>query len=176
MNFKDIGVRELAEYVGKHLHRNDVEAVLVGGACVSIYTENKYMSYDLDFITYETMRKVKKILEGIGFVYDDKKYFIHKDCKFFLEFVSPPIAIGDEPVTQFKTLKSNTGAIKILTPTDCVKDRLAAYIHWDDEQSLEQALMVAKNQKIDISNIKYWAKKEPNGKKTQEFFNRLGIA
>ena len=27
-----------------------------------------------------------------------------------------------------------------LTPTDAVKDRLAAFFHWSDRQSLEQAL------------------------------------
>ena len=30
-----------------------------------------------------------------------------------------------------------------MTPTDSVKDRLAAYYHWNDQQALEQAIMVA---------------------------------
>jgi len=36
----------------------------------------------------------------------------------------------------------------LLTPTDCVKDRLAAYFFWNDLQSLGQAVMVVKEIKL----------------------------
>jgi len=41
-----------------------------------------------------------------------------------------------------------------------VKDRLAAYFHWNDRQSLEQALLVAKAQPVDIKEIRRWSKAE----------------
>ncbi|MDI6740798.1 MAG: hypothetical protein QME74_10605 [Candidatus Edwardsbacteria bacterium] len=47
-------------------------------------------------------------------------------------------------------MKLPTGRLHLLSPTDCVKDRLAAYFHWNDRQSLEQAGLVADNRKIDI--------------------------
>jgi len=57
-----------------------------------------------------------------------------------------------------------------LASTDCVKDRLAAYYHWDDNQSLTQAIWVAKKNDIDIQEIKKWSKKE---KSLDKFLNFL---
>ena len=71
------------------------------------------------------------------------------------------------------TISSNFGQIKILSPTDCVKDRLAAYIYWDDKQSLEQAIMVTRDQIVDIDEIKRWAKEEVNGKKIIDFLRKI---
>ncbi len=34
-------------------------------ACVTIYSENRYQTYDLDYVTYEDIRKVKKALYGV---------------------------------------------------------------------------------------------------------------
>ena len=46
---------------------------------------------------------------------------------------------------QFKKIRAvmfetDVGVLRLLTPMDCVKDILAAYYHWDDEQSLRQVL------------------------------------
>ena len=46
---KEMSLGELAAYVCTHLQKNDIHCVLTGGACVSIYTENRYKSYDSDF-------------------------------------------------------------------------------------------------------------------------------
>ena len=176
INLENISIRALAEFIGKHLSKHGIDVVLVGGACVSIYTKNKYLSDDLDFITYETNKKIKFALKEIGFEYDRKKYYVHPECKFFLEFLTPPVAVGNEPIQTFNEISSSFGQIKILSPTDCVKDRLAAYIHWDDKQSLEQAIMVTRDQIVDVNEIKRWAKKEVNGnKKITEFLKNLEV-
>ena len=47
--------------------------------------------------------------------------------------------------------------LKLLSPTDCIKDRLAAYYHWNDIQSLDQAILVAKGNKIDLKEIERWS-------------------
>ena len=60
-----------------------------------------------------------------------------------------------------------------MTPTDSVKDRLAAYYHWNDQQALEQAIMVAKVQKINLREVKRWSEKEGHAEKYKDFLNRL---
>ena len=55
-------------------------------------------------------------------------------------------------------MEFETGKLFLLSATDCVKDRLAAYYYWDDLQSLEQAVLVAKSKEIDISEIRRWSK------------------
>ena len=54
----------------------------------------------------------------------------------------------------------NGTIIKILSPTDCVKDRLASYIHFKAPEGLDQAVLVAKNQDVNLSSIKKWCKNE----------------
>ncbi len=54
-------------------------------------------------------------------------------------------------------IKFETGELKLLTPTDCVRDRLCAYYYWNDLQTLEQAVMVSKKHKVDLEIIKQWS-------------------
>ena len=59
---KDMSRGELAAFIASYLQSHGIEVVLSGGSCVSIYTENKYVSLDLDFIevTLVSRRKLKK--------------------------------------------------------------------------------------------------------------------
>jgi hypothetical protein len=41
-----------------------------------------------------------------------------------------------------------------------VKDRLAGFYHWDDGQCLQQAILVAETQEIDLEEIARWSKVE----------------
>lgn len=70
-------------------------------------------------------------------------------------------------------LKTRFGDIILLTPTDSVKDRLAAYYHWNDPQALEQALLIARSQKIRLREIKRWSEKEGQKEKYNAFINML---
>lgn len=152
---------ELAAFIDGHLKRNGIDVVLSGGSCVSIYTENKYASLDLDFIEFGSVsrRKLKKVLQEIGF-YEKNRYFISSETDIFLEFPSGPPSVGKEPIKEVIVLNFPTGELRIISPTDCVKDRLAAYYHWGDRQSLEQAVLVAKDNKIDLDELERWSKVE----------------
>jgi len=54
-------------------------------------------------------------------------------------------------------MEYKTGMLRVISPTECVKDRLAAYYHFGDQQCLSQALLVAKSNKIDLDEIKRWS-------------------
>lgn len=172
MEFSNIDIKDLACFIYETLKSNGIDAVLVGGACVSIYSQNRYQSYDLDFATYEELKMIEKVLIKIGFKRTGR-CFSHDDCPFIIDFVNPPIAIGSESIRHFETLKTPNGSLQLLTPTDCVKDRLSSYFHWNDEQALEQALLVAKNHQIDLNDVKRWAKTEDHLEKLEKFLVRL---
>lgn len=55
IDFKQIDIKTLAALVAGKLEENGIDALLVGGACVSIYSRNKYLSSDLDFVLYHTV-------------------------------------------------------------------------------------------------------------------------
>ncbi|RJQ45308.1 MAG: hypothetical protein C4538_08765 [Nitrospiraceae bacterium] len=60
-----------------------------------------------------------------------------------------------------------------MTSTDSIKDRLAAYYHWNYIQALEQAIMVANEQKSDIGEVRRWSLKEGHKDKFQHFLDEL---
>jgi hypothetical protein len=173
INWKNIGIEDLASIVSEKLNKNGINAILVGGACVSIYSENKYLSSDLDFVSFTSMKEISPVLLKLGFERKSSRHFEKKNCPFFIEFVSPPAALGKEPVTETNVLKTKFGNIRLLTPTDSVKDRLAAYYHWNDHQALEQALLIARSQKITLREIKRWSDKEGHKEKYNDFVNML---
>ena len=70
-------------------------------------------------------------------------------------------------------LHFETGTLSLLFPTDCVKDRLAAYYHWDDLQALEQAKLVARNHKINLEEIRRWSEVENQLEKVEHIKKEL---
>jgi hypothetical protein len=133
-------------------------AVLSGGACVSIYTGNRYQSFDLDFVEMvpSSRRRIEGALLEIGFAEKDR-YFMHPDTDFIIEFPAGPLAVGSEPVRRIDAMELPTGTLALLSPTDCVKDRLAAFYHWNDRQCLDQALLVIESMKIDLREVRRWS-------------------
>ena len=121
INWKSINIKELAAIVSDKLNESGFDTILVGGACVSIYTKNKYLSGDLDFVSSGSVKEISPVLFKLGFERKSSRHFEKKDCPFFIEFVSPPAALGSEPVRETNILKTRLGDIILLTPTDSVK-------------------------------------------------------
>ena len=167
-------IGELAAFVCAYLKENGIDVVLSGGACVSIYTKNIYQSYDLDFIENipTSRKKIKEALQKIGFN-EERRYFKHPETEIFLEFPPGPLSIGDEPVRGTIEKEFSTGLLRLISPTDCVKDRLAAYYHWSDRQSLDQAILVAQSCDIDLDEIERWSIKEGRSKEFADIRERL---
>ncbi len=116
--------------------------------------------FDLDFVSHEPQKKIEAALSEIGFLKTEGRHFDHPDCRYYAEFISPPVSVGQEIIKKLKRLETPYGILTLLSPTDCVKDRLAAYVHWKDHPSFEQALMVALRHKVDLKSIHAWAAKE----------------
>ena len=172
---KRTNLRDLAGLVYGQLKKHGIEAVLTGGAVVSIYTNNKYESSDLDFVTDAGYKEIDKALNEIGFSREIGRYYVHRNTTYFVEFPSPPLSIGDMLIKKWKKLRLKTGILELLTPTQCVMDRLAAFYHWNDRQSLIQAVMVAKRQRIKIKEIEKWSIGEGMKEKFRQFVKQTKL-
>lgn len=152
---------EIAAWVCSFLNTHNINAVLSGGGVVSIYTHNRYQSMDLDFVenVSSSRRKVKQVLSQIGFK-EENRYYRHPETEMIIELPPGPLAVGNEPVREIHELSFSTGILKLLSPTDCVKDRLSAFYHWDDKQALEQAVLVSQSQDVDYDEVERWSKAE----------------
>ena len=171
---KEMSLTELGGYICEHLAKQGIDVVLSGGSVVEIYSSGKYVSCDMDFINRynEQRKKIVRAMALIGFT-EERKYFLHPESKYFIEFPPGPVGVGDELVKMISEISTPLGRLKIISPTDSVKDRLAAYYHWNDLQSLEQAVLVAADNSIDLDDIRKWSEKEGMGDKYQNFLARL---
>jgi hypothetical protein len=156
---------EIAFLVSDRLRRMSVEAILTGGACVTIYTSHKYQSFDLDFVLRAHQPPVLIRLEH--------GRFSHPESDFFVEILPPPPSVGEEPIRKCAIRRRGRLRLDMLMPTDCVKDRLAAFYHWKDKPSLAQAVLVAAAQKVDLKDIARWSKAEGMDEPYQAFRRAL---
>jgi hypothetical protein len=165
-----MSAEEIAGLVCATLEEAGITTTLTGGGCVAIWSDGKYVSKDLDFIEEGPVPRgqVKAALEKIGF-HEKDRYFIHSKTDLFVEFPSGPLTVGDERVERVTTRDTAAGKLRLLSPTDCVKDRLAAYIHWNDREAFEQALLVSRTQEIDFRDLRQWARKEGAAEKLELF-------
>ena len=171
---KGMGVKHIAAIVSEALTKNNITAVLSGGNAASIYANNIFQSKDLDFISSTALKDIEAVLKGIGFK-KEGKYFTHPATEFLVEFPAGPLAAGDERIKKWGELETEHGTIQILTPTQCVMDRLASYYSWNDRQGLDQAVWVAEANEIDLSTVEDWSKQEGEIEKFQKFVKRLKI-
>ena len=157
----DMNRLELAGLVSAEFQKNGINVVLSGGSCVSIYSEEKYVSMDLDFVNvaFTKRDRIRDVMESLGF-HEEKRYFRHPGADLLIEFPPGPLGVGEEPVKRIVELQTGTGILRIISPTDCVKDRLAWYYHDKDTECLRQAILVANHCAIDLKEIKRWSKVE----------------
>lgn len=178
IDLKTCSEKELWEYVAVHLKKKGIDTILVGGAVVSIYSNGAYHSGDLDFVKSSIfVTKLEESMKEIGFKKHGRHY-INPECKhLFVEFPGgPPLGIGEDNSIVPDEVLINGTIIKILSPTDCVKDRLASYIHFKAQEGLDQAVLVASNQDVNLTSIKKWCKNEGAAWAFEEFLKRLKVS
>jgi hypothetical protein len=165
---------EIAAYVQTYLKENSVEVVLSGGAATAYYSHNQYVSGDLDLVNiYSVPRKrFNQLMNGLGF-YEQARYFKHPESEFVIEFPPGPLTVGMEPVSEVETIPMATGTLRILSATDCVKDRLAAFYHWGDRQCLHQAIIVSGATPVNLAEIERWSIKEGKENEFRQYSRQL---
>ena len=161
---------QLAGHIAQHLKARNIDVVLVGGLAVACYTDNRYLTKDIDMvdISYQSPSALQSAMKALGFQKKGRVYVSDK-TDIVVEFPSAPLSVGDEFITQHTEFKTEQGAIPILLALDVVKDRLAAYFHWQDKQSLVQALCIMLCHSISPNEVRAFCIKESS----QETFQKL---
>jgi hypothetical protein len=90
------------------------------------------------------------------------------------EFPPAPLAFGNLQIDHkdCNIIKLDVGELRVITPTHSVMDRLAAAIHWNDQQSRDQAILVAANNEVDWDAIRDWFVQEGEPVHEYERFRR----
>lgn len=161
MDFSNASIEAIAVKVAEHLQSHGIDVVLVGGLAVEIYTENLYLTKDIDMVNtnYASPPALRKAMEALGF-HKKGRVFLHPSTDISVEFPPAPLSIGDELVTDTAVAYTEGGRIPILRVEDVAKDRMAAYIHWHDRQSLIQALAILMKHPVDLDALERFCARE----------------
>ena len=173
---RDTSLRDVAFEVCSALDRAGATAVLTGGGAATLYAPEAIQSFDLDFVL--TLQRSKgapvQALEALGYRRTGHHY-THSANPFLLEFPAGPLAIGDELITAWNTLREDDRLLHVLSPTDSCRDRLAAFYHFHDQSSLESTLAIhaAQSERVDLERIRRWSVEEGAAGRFEEFLRRL---
>jgi hypothetical protein len=166
-------IEEVGALACTALEQHGIRAILSGGAVVSIYSHNEYQSKDLDFIVEGISKQVAPAMQELGFSKEMGRHWTHPRTEYWVEFSPGPVQVGDSVVTEYAEISTSVGVLRLLRPTECVMDRLAAYYHWNDPQGLEQAIQVAMKCDIELDKIEAWSKRERATAKFKSFAEEL---
>jgi len=164
------------------LASRNMTAVLTGGSAAAVYAPNAYRSLDADFVLDgdEPLHAVAEALACVDFRrLGRSRLFTHHRTTFTVDFPKGPLAVGGDYVHERATLSRGDQKLMILTPIDCIRDRLAHFFHWDDFTALEAAVAVARAHANanDLEQIHRWSERESRlfAEKFGEFRRRLTI-
>jgi hypothetical protein len=171
---EDSSLEQVAAAVAATLDRAGIRAVLTGGAAAVIYTGGEYQSEDLDFILQSspTQARLDQVLSEIGFT-RKRDHYVHQVSSFFIEFPRGPLSIGRDIGIRPVEARVGRQGVLALSATDSCRDRLAAFYHWNDRQSLETAVRIALRNRVDFQLIRGWSAEEGMETKYNEFRQEL---
>ena len=171
------GVRQVAAAVSGALARADIRAVLTGGGCASIYTDGVYKSVDLDYVLQSavTQSRLDEAMAKAGFERRSNQY-LHPRAPLYVEFPPGPLGIGSDYRIVPIELEIGGAIVLALSSTDSCRDRLAAFLHWRDQQNLDTAVQIALRNDVDMVNIRSWCASEGVPEGFDEFVRNLEIA
>ncbi|MEO0019277.1 MAG: hypothetical protein ABIK47_01370 [candidate division WOR-3 bacterium] len=172
-----VKILRLAARISTKLKAYGIDTVLSGGSCVTIYARGKYVTRDLDFVLAASYPEkiIASALAELGYHSNPKVSgaFTNPKEETIIDIRPPPPAIGGEPIRQPQRIITGGYQLTLLSPTDCVKDRLAHFFFFNDRQGLEQAILVATNQKVNIREVRRWAEAEGMAERYREFYRAL---
>ena len=114
------------------------------------------MDIDLVNMYFANRKQLTTLMEELGFK-EQGRHFIHVESPYCVEFPPGPLAVGREPIKEILSFPLKTGVLNVISPTDCIKDRLLAFFYWDNQQCLEQARLIAASYPPDWTELVSWA-------------------
>jgi len=147
--------------VGVALRRAGIRAVLTGGACANLYSGGAYKSLDADFVLTGscTTEGLDGALATLGFRRERDRY-VHRLVRFFVEFPRGPLGIGEDFQIRPVWRSRRAARTLALSATDSCRDRLAAFYHWNDRQSLAAAVAIALRNRVTLNKVRSWSRSE----------------
>lgn len=163
-------------FVTKTLKQNGVEAILVGGQAIDLYTAGTFSTTDIDLLV-DDKTIAEKLLNRFGFGRSANGLWLNKDLAIVVQVISKPYS-GD--LKKLRKFKVKDYEFRVAAPEDLIQNRLYAAKFWksnpqrDMEESI--ALLGIFADSIDNSYLDKIAKKndiEDYLAKAKEFASKV---
>jgi len=170
-------LRALAARISSKLGEHGIRTVLCGGSCVAIYAAGKYVTRDFDFVLSSSYpdHDVAAALSEVGYRPDPSVSgaFTNPTEEMVVDIRPAPPSLGDEPIGEPAVLAAGRYKLVLLSPTDCVKDRLTHFFYYGDRQGREQAILVCLARRVNMREVGRWSRAEGQGSNFAEFRREL---
>ena len=174
VSMRGLGLKETAAAVFGRLSANGHDPMLCGQSCAAIYGGSGIKAGGIEIAIREfSLGPVGKLMSELGFAHKEARTFSCDVSPFEVTLLAAPLMIGDDSVSGSRTIKTKMGPLKLVTPTDCVRQRLSKFYRWGDRAALSDAVQVAKRQAVDMELIARWSEWEWATDRFQEFLQAL---
>lgn len=169
-----LSLKEIAAAVSSVLSQNGHDPLLGGRACAALYGGSAIKAKALEFAIREfAVAEVNRAMGALGFRPKEARTYASEACPFEVILGPSPLTVGDDVVGDARVVKVGKDSFRMLTPTDCVRQRLSMFYRWGDRQALAEAVQVARRQKIDLEHVRRWSEWEWASDRFQEFTEAL---
>jgi predicted nucleotidyltransferase len=140
VNLEGKTLAEVAAIVDRQMYDHGMRVVVVGGSAITIHVPDVYTSEDIDLAitTGIDKRRISAALRTAGFVQDGRA-FRNATTRYTVDIVADAPFVGDRPITDYEQIETPSGSVTVLRLEDAVADRIAAFLYWNDSQSLDVA-------------------------------------
>jgi hypothetical protein len=169
----------VAGAVAAALREIDHDPVVVGGSAATVHAPEAYRSDDVDMVVLggvDDPRALTGAMEGIGFHLTPGHFFEHERSPYTVDFVPSPVAIGGDVISEFASVPTANGVLRVLHVEDVIKDRLNKYVCYADQEAFEVAVAVARSKRISLDRVAAFVKRQSVGVMADPFnaaFDRL---
>ncbi|HVS46089.1 MAG TPA: hypothetical protein VMS32_05425 [Verrucomicrobiae bacterium] len=114
--------------------------MVVGGSAITAHVPHVYTSNDIDLAIVSGInhRRIAAALEPIGFALRGRSY-LNPTSPFPIDIVADTPWVDQRPITEYASIETVLGSFETLRLEDAVADRVAAFLYWNDAQSLDVA-------------------------------------
>jgi len=136
----DLTLAEVAAIVSTRLAGFGIDVCVVGGSAITLHSADAYTSHDIDLaiLTGIDRRSIEMALSGLGYERDGR-VFVHPRSSWTIDIVADTPYIANRPVKTYAEIQTKFGLVRTLEIEDAIADRIAAFLFWNDSQSLEIA-------------------------------------
>lgn len=146
-------------FLSAKLEENGVDAILVGGEAIDLYTAGTFATSDIDLLV-DNKTTAEKLLNRFGFGKQGNGLWFNSDLNIVIQVISESYSGDPDRLRKFKV---KTYELRVAAPEDLIQNRLCSAKFWksNPQRDMEESIALLRifSDSIDNSYLDKLAKK-----------------